>query len=148
MINVKPGQDARVLVVWKNNANEYQAPQMRWDLRKEGSFGDPEAWLEGPVLNVPSVAPGMEGEADLYCTVPNNWDETKVDAKLMVIGYHGAQWYEEDVFYVTEEGNGEPPEEEGGFPWVWALLVGGGAAVLAVAASKKKPKKVGEKTKS
>lgn len=144
MINIQPGQDAKALVVWRNNSNEHQAPQMRWDIKKSGPT---HSWIEGPVLNVPSVSPGMEGEADIYCTVPNDWAPSRVHAQLMVIGYEGAQWSGEDVYYVTEGGNGEPPPEEG-FPWVWALLVGGGAALLAVAASKKKPKKVEEKTKS
>ncbi|KKL49337.1 hypothetical protein LCGC14_2316540 [marine sediment metagenome] len=132
VIAIIPGENARARVVWRNTAAVPRSPSFRWDLRKAGS-----SWDEGPVIVASEVGAGLQGEVHVYNRIPFDWDDTTVDAKLMVIGLEGPQWQKNGVYQTVAELPEPSPDEKGEFPWIPVALGVGGAVLIGAALTKK-----------
>jgi len=97
-IKVSPGETVGAKVLWRNNGTVVISPSFSYGVRQATTD-----WYEGIAVKSVSVSPGQEGEIDVTCPLPADWEIGLVAARVTAEGIPEVLWEGSNIYQIGEE---------------------------------------------
>ena len=96
-IKVSPGETVGAKVLWRNNGTVVISPSFSYGVRQATTD-----WYEGIAVKSVSVSPGQEGEIDVTCPLPADWEIGLVAARVTAEGIPEVLWEGSNIYQIGE----------------------------------------------
>ena len=101
---VGPGGIVGAKVLWRNNRIVAASPSFSYGVRQATTD-----WYEGIAVKSASVMPNNEGEVDVTCPIPADWESGAVDARVTIEDLPEIQWEGSNIYQIGEITPTPPP---------------------------------------